>query len=248
MTEQEFISDVKQELTVACAVPIVPKDAELKRIIKYAAEWFYKNFEDSVEERYYAIPKTVFRSDAFRRNRTIPMPDCVFSVFQLKKLKEDFSSSLSFDGTSDLGIDKFIFKDSANLGFGSESLMYYVVNLFWLDTTSHIMNHTITYNFNRNSHKLFIGGETPDRDIVASCFVKMDLEFLFNEEVFYRYVVATAKTQMSRVIGTFKYPLPGGVEINYDLLREEGKDMLKEIKEEIRKDEGMDFFFTTGGG
>lgn len=247
MTLQEFISDVKSELTVACAMPIVPKDAEIMRIIKYAAEWFYKHHEDSVEERYYAIPKTMFQTAAFRARRVIPMPDCVFSVFGVKKLREDFSSNMSFDGTSDLSVDKFLFKDSANLGFGTEALMYYVANLFWLDTMSHIMTHTISYNYNRNTHLLTISGETPDRDIVASCFVRIPMENLYDDEVFYRYVVATAKMQMARVIGTFKHPLPGGVEINFDILKEEGKETLAEIKEEIRKDEGMDFFFTTGG-
>lgn len=247
MTLKEFIDNVRQEISAACAIPLNIRTEEIERIIKFAQEWFYKHHEDSVEERFYVIPITNFQTDFFRRTRTLRLPDCVFSVFSLKKLREDFSPSLSFDGTSDLSIERILFKDFGQAGQGSEALMYYVVNLYWIDTASHILNHTVTYNYNRNSNLLFFGGETPTRDCVASCFVKQPLEFLLKDEIFYRYVVASAKMQLGRIMGTFDFTLPGGVKLNYEMLREEGKDALAEIKEEIRKDEGMDFFMTTGG-
>jgi hypothetical protein len=246
-TEQEFISDVKSELTVACAMPIAPKDVEIRRIIKYAAKWFYRNFEDAVEERYYAIPVSVFQTESFRRTRVIQFPECVLSVIGLKKLRENLSLSYSFDGTRDLGLERILLQNLDSSGVSTEPVMYYAVSLYWTDTLSHLLNHTISYNYNRNSNKLFVAGETPDRDCVATCYVTQPLEHLMKSEVFYRYVVATAKMQMARVIGTIDMQLPGNAKINYEMLKEEGKDALQEIREEIRKEEGMDFFFTTGG-
>ncbi len=67
------------------------------------------------------------------------------------------------------------------------------------------------------------------------------------DEIFYRYVVARCKMQLSRILGTFDFTLPGNVKINYDLVRSEGQDELTKIEEEIKSEEGMDFFFTTGG-
>lgn len=247
LTEQEFIADVKQELTVACAIPIAPQDVEIKRIIKYAAKWFYQNYEDAVEERYYSIPVTVFSSELFRRSRVIQFPDCVLSVIGLKKLRENLNLSYSFDGTRDLGLERILLQNIDGTGVSTEPVMYYAISLYWTDTLSHLLNHTISYNYNRNSNKLFIAGETPDRDCVATVYVKQPLEHLMRAEVFHRYVVATAKMQMARVIGTIDMQLPGNAKINYDMLKEEGSDALKEIREEIRKEEGMDFFFTTGG-
>lgn len=247
LTEQEFISDVKQELTVACAIPIAPQEAEIKRIIKYAAKWFYRNFEDAVEERYYAIPATVFQSELFRRSRVIQFPSCIVSVTGLKKMRENLGLSLSFDGTRDLGLERILLQGMDSAGTMTEPVMYYAISLYWTDTLAHLLNHTISYNYNRNSNKLFIAGETPDRDCVATCFVEQPLEHLMRSEVFFRYVVATAKMQMARVIGTIDMQLPGNAKINYDMLKEEGNDALKEIREEVRKEEGMDFFFTTGG-
>lgn len=247
MYRDEFISNVQQELSVACALPFTIPQAELERIINISADWFYKKYEDAVEERYYFITRSLFDSQQFKIKRTITMPDCVFSVWGLKKLKEDFGRSMSFDGTADFGIERLFLSDSVSLGQGTENLMYYTLNMYWMDVASHIINHSVSYNYNRNSHELFFSGEKPNRDCVAICYVKLPIETLMNDEVFFRYVVAKAKMQLSRIIGTFDFNLPGNIKINYDLIREEGKDELDRIQEEIKSEEGMDFFFTSGG-
>jgi hypothetical protein len=247
VTNDEFIANVQQELSVACALPFTVPIPEINRIIKYSADWFYKKYEDAVEERYYFISTEWFKRDQFKLERTVTMPDCVFSVWQLKKLKEDFARSMSFDGTADFGIERLFLSDSVSLGQGTENLMYYTLNMYWMDVASHIINHTISFNYNRNSHRLFIGGQTPDRDCVAICYAKIPLEHLMNDEIFYRYVVAKCKVQLSRILGTFDFNLPGGIKINYDLIRDEGKEEIEKIEEEVKSEEGMDFFFTSGG-
>lgn len=247
MFKDDFMANVQQELSVACALPFTIPQVELERIINISADWFYKKYEDAVEERYYFITSSLFKGEQFKATRTITMPDCVFSVWGFKKLKEDFGRSMSFDGTADFGIEKLFLSDSISLGQGTENLMYYTLNMYWMDVASHIINHTVSYNFNRNTHKLFVGGETPNRDCVAICYTKVPVEQLMNDEVFYRYVVAKAKVQLSRILGTFDFNLPGNIKINYDLIRDEGKDELEKIEEEIKSEEGMDFFFTSGG-
>ena len=247
MTNDEFIANVQQELSVACALPFTVPIPEINRIIKYSADWFYKKYEDAVEERYYFITTELFKQTQFKTDRTVTMPNCVFSVWQVKKLKEDFARSMSFDGTADFGIERLFLSDSVSLGQGTENLMYYTLNMYWMDVASHIINHTISFNYNRNSHRLFIGGETPNRDCVAMCYAKIPLEHLMNDEIFYRYVVAKCKVQLSRILGTFDFNLPGGIKINYDLIRDEGKDEIEKIETEVKEEEGMDFFFTSGG-
>jgi len=246
-TQEEFISNVQQELSVSCSLPFTIPVSEIQRIIKFAADWFYKNYEDAVEERYYIIPKTIFKTDQFKRERTVTLPECIFSIWQFKKLKEDFGRSMSFDGTADFGIERLFLSDSSSLGQGTENMMYYTLNLYWLDVASHVINHTISYNYNRNTHKLFIGGETPNRDCVALTYTKIPIESLINDEIFYRYVVAKCKTQLSRILGTFDFNLPGNIKINSDLIREEGTEEITKIEEEIKSDEGLDFFLTSGG-
>jgi hypothetical protein len=247
MTQDEFIALVQQEISVACALPFTVPIAEIQRIIKFSADWFYKKYEDAVEERYVIVPKAAFETLEYKKSRTVQLPDCVFSVFSFKKLREDFGRTYSFDGTGDFGIERLFLSDSVSIGQGTENMMYYVLNLSWLDLSSHIINHTISYNYNRSSHKLFVGGETPNRDCVAHCYIKLPFEYLMKDEIFYRYVVAKCKIQLSRILGTFNFNLPGNIQINYDLIRSEGQDEITKIEEEIKSDEGMDFFLTSGG-
>jgi hypothetical protein len=247
-TTQEFIERVKQELTVACAVPFDLKAKEITRLIEDAYGWFTYSYEDSVEDRLYVIPVSSFSVPLFKAKRVLPLPTCVVAVNGVKKLREDFLPSFSFDGTTDITAEKVIFKDSANLGYGSESLMYYALNLYWIDLASHILNHTVSWTFNKNTGLLFFGGETPNRDIVVQCQTKIPLDDLMKDHLFYRYVVAKAKIQLSRMIGTFDFSLVGNVKINYELVREEGKEELQEVKDRIKGDNAMDFFFTSGGG
>lgn len=246
-TRDEFISLIQQEISVACALPFSIPVKEIERITDLSAEWFFRHVEDAVEERYFIIPSTVFSTDRFKQTRTINLPKCIYSIFTLKKLREDFGRSFSFDGTADFGIERLFLSDAISIGQGTENMMYYVLNMSWLDLSSHIINHTISFNYNRNSNKLFISGKTPDRDCVAHCYVKLPIEDLMMDEIFYRYVVSNCKIQLARILGTFEFNLPGGIRINYDLIKSEGTDELEKIKDEIKQDEAMDFFFTSGG-
>ena len=119
LTQEQFIADVKKELSVACAVPVTVRTSEVERIIKYAAKWFYKNYENAVEERLYCIPRTNFDTDRFKRSRTIVVPECVVAVTGVKKLREDFTASTAWEGTGgEITLEKMIFKDVANVGVG----------------------------------------------------------------------------------------------------------------------------------
>lgn len=247
LTKDEFIANIQDEISVACALPFSIPRKEIERIMDMAAKWFYKNDEDAVEERYFVIPVTAFDSEEFKRSRTIKLPDCIQSVFRVNPLRESFGRRTSFDGTADFGIERMFLSDSGTVGETTESLMYYVINLSWLDLSNHILNHTIGFNYNRNSNKLFFSGGKPDRDCVVSCDVKLPLEYLMKEELFFRYVSAKCKIQLARILGTFDFKYPGDITINYDTIKSEGQDELDKVEQEIKDDESMDFFFTTGG-
>lgn len=248
MTEGEFISDMKSAISAACALPVTIREKEIKRIIGLAAKWFYRNYEDAVEERYYVIPKTTFETETFTAKRTVTMPNCVVSVSNVKKLREDFGRSMTWDGTADLSVERLILQNSeTNVGTGTDNLMYYVMNLSWLTTTSQILNHPVSFNYNRNSRKLFFAGEKPDKDVVVTTWIELPLESLYEDELFFRYVEARCKIQISNVLGTFDFNYPGNIKVNYSEIRSEGQEMYQEIRDEIKENNSNDFFFTSGG-
>ena len=262
-----LIKEINDDLTIACQIPFTVPKKELARIVERAKKYFYKIYEDSVEEMYLALPARTFATDAFRKgivddNDTItqqnitssrgviPMPPNVFSinnVFEISGFSgEDggFGSRSFSAGDPDFAIDKFIYSDVYGAGMGSENLMYYVINEKFIDNARQVLQQQISYSYNRLTHKFRFGGELPKNAVVFQVYTTIPDCDLFQDEVFIRYCIAKAKTQLARILGTFNYNLPGNITINYDLVLSEGQEELTQIIEEIKGDEGVDYFFT----
>ena len=178
------------------------------------------------------------------------MPSRVFSVYNVFEMSrfsgEDggFGSRSFSSGDPDFAIDKFIYSDSFGAGLGSENLMYYVVNELFLDNARQVLQQQISFKYNRLTHKFRFMGELPRHAVVFHVGAKIPDCDLFQDEAFFRYCVAQAKISLSRILGTFNYNLPGNITLNYDLIRSEGQEEVAAIVEEIKSDEGADYFFT----
>lgn len=246
-SQDEFLAEVQQELTVSCALPFSVPTPELVRIIKYAAKWFYKKYEYSVQERYYVIPQENFKKiPTFKQYGTIKLPDCIYSIIGVRQVADGFSLYNPLKSMPDFSLEKVLFKDIYTIDGSTEALMYATVYQYWIDLASHVLFHPISYNYNTNSKELVFLGEVPQNDVVLTVYEELPLGYLMKDEIFFRYVCAKAKTQLSRILGTFAFNLPGGITVNYDLLRSEGQEALEKIEEEIKTDEGMDWFMTSG--
>ena len=243
-----FISEINQELSVACSLPFTVPKKEIERIIHQSAKWMYRNYEEAAEERYYYIPAYVFQTEAFKCDRTLVLPKCILTMHGLDEV-DDGGLQSTFDGTADTSVNKFFFRDvffgQGKTASGSEAMMYYIVNAMWLDMALHITTSPISWEYNPNSNKLVILGRTPNTGVVLSVYKELELEYLMNDDIFFRYVVAKCKSQLSRILGTFNFNLPGGITINYDILKDEGTTEIDKIEEEIKEGSGTPFFFLT---
>ena len=122
--------------------------------------------------------------------------------------------------------------------------MYYVVNSLFLDNTRQVLLPQISYTFNRLTKKFRFQGELPKRAVIFEIFSTIPDCQLFQDEAFERYCIGQAKIQLARILGTFSFNLPGNITINYDLISSEGREEVDRIVEEIKGDEGVDYFFT----
>lgn len=254
----EFIKEVNDELMVSCQIPFNLPSKEIKRIIDKAKEWFYKMYEDSVEEMYISIPSDQFRTLAFRSGITndvdslrgiITMPERVFSVngvYEMGRFSgEDGGSGRHFSSADpDFSIGRFIYNDQFGAGIAGDNLMYFVINSMFVDNARQITMSHIGYSYNRLTRKFRFQGKVPKNDVVFQVYVRIPDCNLFTDEIFYRYVVAKSKMQISRVLGTFNYNLPGNITINYDMIRDEGQNELDTIIEQIKEDDAPDYFLT----
>ena len=257
-----LIKEINDDLTIACQIPFTVPKKELAHIIQRAKGYFYKIYEDSVEQMYIALPAGALYKQTFKQGvpfgegniknprGIVQMPSRVWAVNAVFEIggfsgEDGGFGDYSFNaGDIDFSIDKFIYSDVYGAGIGSENLMYYVVNSLFLDNARQVLLPQISYTYNRLTKKFRFQGELPKRPCIFEIFSTIPDCALFQDEAFVRYVIGQAKIQLARILGTFSFNLPGNITINYDLIQSEGREEVDRVVEEIKLDEGVDYFFT----
>jgi hypothetical protein len=67
----DFVTEIGNEITGACMIPMNLPQVEVEAIINRAKKWFYKKYEYSVHENFFVIPKAAFSTAYFKASRTI---------------------------------------------------------------------------------------------------------------------------------------------------------------------------------
>ena len=255
MTKKDFYAELNTSLTVGCQLPFTIPEAAMDNIVKYAHQWFLRNWDDAVENIYMSIPKDVWQNDAeFKASRKLTLPSCIHSVNAVAK---DEVSKRQLNGASDFSFDKYLSSNwGVNGGFNgvedttqSDAIMGYVIAASWGDLTYHILNFPISYNYSRQTNKLFLKGSLENNpDFLLDCDVQVPLEGLYGLDLFFNYCLGHTKMQLSNILGTFGMTLPGNSEVNFDRIYDQGKTEIDEVKEEVKSMRGgSDFFLHTNG-
>ena len=238
MTEAELISDINDEITFSGMLPYSLPDKELKRIIKIDADFFYDNWRHAVEPKYILLPQELFKSEEFKRTREIILPDCVQFCYDVKEAK---GGSIFATIDRDFAESKFIGSEIYLTPFMGESIMYRTIMFSFLDLTRGMILDTIAYDYNKNTKKLGILGHSPKVAAVASVHKKIELDKLFNDELYLRHVRAHAKVRLAHMLQTFNYQLPGDVTINYQNMVTTAEKEMEEVKQMLKGENTTDW-------
>ena len=218
-----LIKEINDDLTVGCQIPFTVPKKELAHIISRAKDYFYKIYEDSVEEMFIALPRSAWQENDFKQGIShsstsganpnvltekdvnnprgvVKMPPTVYAVnnvFQINGFSgEDggFGDNSFSAGDPDFSLDKFIYSDVYGAGIGSEELMYYVINSKFIDNARQALQAQISYNYNRLTKKFRFMGELPKN---GACIFQVYNTIpdcdLFQDEAFIRYCCGMAK-------------------------------------------------------
>tara|TARA_R110000737_G_scaffold331169_3_gene347283 strand:+ start:235 stop:1005 length:771 start_codon:yes stop_codon:yes gene_type:complete len=255
MTKQEFYEELNTAITVGCQLPFSIPEKALDNIVKFAHSWFTRNWDDGVENIYLSIPKSSWsNNEEFSATRKITLPNCIYSVNAVAK---DTYSKNTMTAYSDFSVGSYL---GSNIGVGgggigvgdgtmSDAVLGYVVAASWGDMADHIFNYPISYNFNRQTSKLFLKGSLQESpDFLLDCDVQTPIEAMYELDLFFDYCLGHAKMQLANILGTFSMNLPGNATINYDRYYDQGKDQVTEVKEEVKNmNSGSSFFLHTNG-
>ena len=249
---QEFYNRINDALTAACSIPFKLPISEIERISNLSLEWFYRNYEDALDNIYLMIPSEEYCNDnMFRLNRGLKLPDCVYSVDAITKSNQFTHTSTH----SDISIDDFLYN---NYGFGagydkseslySDAVLSYVVYASWDDTLYHVTKHPLTYKYNRINNRLFIKGDVSEQpDLILDVMIRVPLEYMANLDLFYKHVLGESYMQLGNIIGAINMELPGNATIDFSRWFDVGERMVDKVEEEVNNLKSNDFFFTTNG-
>ena len=240
MTEQELVTDVFNELTFSGALPFKLEEKEIKRVISISAKFFYENWRHAVEQKYLVLPLAMFNSKFFRQNRVIKLPDCVKFVHDFKEIK---GGSIFGTIDRDFSEQKFIGSEIFLTPFMGESIMYRTAVFSFLDLTKNMVLDTVAYDYNKNTHQLTVVGHNPIVDCVLNIAKKIELESMYEDELFQRYCRARAKVRLGDMLQTFDFTLPGGVKLNYAIIVTNAEKEMEKVEEMLKNENTPDFMF-----
>jgi len=248
MSEADLIQEVKDEISHSCSLPYNLNDQEIKRIIKRARAYFYDNYQYAVEDKIFVLTKDLFSTPSFRATRQIQLPSCVISVWDVRQVS---GSGLTGTPDKDFGDSKLLGSELMLSPFVGDNLVYRTVLYSFFDLAKAYLLESFAFSYNKNTKRLTISGRDPSRttttagtgstqfdgvDVGVRAYIDIPEESLYDDELFVRYVLAEAKINIGRLLGTFEYNLPGGVRINYNNIQTLGTtektDILAQIKDE----------------
>lgn len=246
-----FIQRIIQELTQSCAISLPIPAAAIPPLILQAAQYFWQNCDQAIEERYYCV-----RNEDFKRtgpNTTIKLPPQIISVFGVHKVTDSFNYGV----LGDFSLERMILNNSAlasNGGgqltdvFGSGngySLMDVTAALYEVQTFKSIFDSPLTFNYNEFSNELVILGDLGSSDLVLQTFKRLKIQDLYKNYYFFRLCVAFGLRSMSQIMGTFDFKLAGGVTINYQRFQDMAQEYIQEVQDWITKNHAADYFFVS---
>ena len=240
MTRGELIEMVTGEITASGSLPYSIPERESNRIIDQALNWFWVNYGPAVETQFYVIQKDWFKDPEFKKTRSLLLPDCVVSVFEVKEM---MGGGRLGSVDADFSDNRLIASELFLSPFQSDDLVLRTAQYSYWDLTQAFILERIGYDYNRNTHRLKIVGRDPKKNVFIQTYAKIEENKLYDDWFFQRYVIAQAKISLGRILGTFKFNLPGGIEVDASGIKDEGNEELKEVKQRIDDENSSDWFF-----
>ena len=249
--DYNFIQRIIQELTQSCAINLPIPASAIPPLILQAAQYFWENDDQSIEERWYCVKNSDIRKCG--PNNIIKLPQQIISVFGVYKSTDSFN----YGALGDFSLERIILNNSALAAghggsmsnvFGSGSgysLVDVTAGLYEISTFKAMFDSPITYNYNQYSNDLSLLGAVGSSNLILQVFTRCKIQDLYRNYYFFRYCVCLGLRSMATIMGTFEFKMPGGVTLNYSHFREMANEEMQKIDEWINKNHSADYFFNS---
>lgn len=245
----EFHERVNSMVTASHALPFeIPQQAFFDIVVQ-SLKFFWAWYPYAIEEALYFIPRSELEQTTLVNGmRNIKLPNGIEAVMDWKsgssglgmKMNDLLRISLLSSINNSRGNSS-----SMGGGYGSAPISStdVVISMYEINSFRETFTRGITASFNKNTQIFKLKTSIPD-GLVLFCAVRVMPEDLYGDYMFERYVVGRVEQQLSKIVSSFDFKLPGDVQINYDSIRSDGSDTVKEITEEIKEMNANDMIQT----
>jgi len=241
MTRSAFIDRIIDEITEGKSIPASPKLDRIGTIVNNSLRFFKEKDDEGVEFEYIVLKKTVFETPLFKNRRQIQLPSCVEAITNVQRMGNVLGGRNS---EVDKDYRKTYFNFALATSGNSEEMLTGVTQQFYEDFLTNFHLRTVGYEYNSHSHMLTIVGKDPVETMIAQSYVHLPDESFFEMDRFFRYVTGMCKISFATTFSFVRQKTIGGREINVSDIKQDGKDLVKEVKDEIRDQQNAVDFWT----
>jgi hypothetical protein len=247
MTIEELIHSVQEELTVGCMLPKILPDTEIQRIVdQRALKYFWKNYNYAQIKVYYWVPSNTFKMEPFTSYKYIDLPEELLAITWVYGIDDRslFSLGVSAPNLSiNMGVTNQPYLTSFVTTVGELGVYKTIIDGF-SDVLNQLSKHTYKYDFNPNNHQLNILTKL-DGGLIIEGYCRIEAEALFEDELFYRYVVGLSRRQLGYQLSMFDFNLPGGVKYSAESIKTLGEEEITKVEDTIKGMSKTSFIFMT---
>ena len=242
MTKEELVKLVTDDLTASGSINLSLDEKEIARVIDVEKNMVHRDWRDTVDLKYAVMNPAAFRTAQFKASRTIQLPECVFGIQEFREIKD--GSRLFGINDPDLRIERVMGSDLWLSPFSSDVITTRTVSYLWFDLARSFTLTDIQFNFNIDTHRINVIGHEPVSPVLIRAYVAIDDADLYADYYFQKWIVATCKMQLHRVLKTFEYNTIGGVQVT-SMYWEQGKEERDNIKEYMKGNDTASWFVMT---
>lgn len=220
--DRVFVDFVQNRITMYGEIPYSLPEPMIIDIIKSSAKYFYKYYANAWERSYYYIKvQDILNVVGVSNFQTIsvkvdPRIRIVDKVFE----SNSSGGRYSYDD-GDIFATGTVAGSSANrpelTGINNNLyLLEHAVKMVEQRAYDNIFSAGFPFDFTQATHELILKRKPSTESIVLSVYKDIDIQALYNDSFFERHVLANAKKELKRKIGSHTIELPTGATINVD--------------------------------
>lgn len=258
--DNAFINMVSNRITAYGHIPYTVPVPLIVDIIKESAKFFYDNWWGSSENSFWTIDSEDIKH--YIQNWHVGDPRCYkngcdttrqslsYSITLPKKIQNvleiyEIGKAVDNDINSNTMTEQSQFLASQSSSVAGMSLIGINNNLYIQERVCRMIERTaiksvtgtmVPFNFNTLTNNLIIHQEI-NYNLALRCLSSVNVECLYNNEMFTQYVILQCKRELKRIIGGHSVELPGGVTLNVDEICD--TEDLESLKERIKASSGI---------